>query len=71
MMDYEHQPANHSASASPGASSCPRRSRSGAPPLRRAQRKVVRYAGFKEEVYLGRCEPDPGVLAELGLDQTR
>jgi predicted glycosyltransferase len=30
-------------------------------------RKMVRYAGFKEELYVGDFEPDPRVLARLGL----
>jgi len=33
-----------------------------------ARRKLRRYAGLKEEYYLADFEPDPAVLAELGLD---
>jgi predicted glycosyltransferase len=33
--------------------------------------KLRRYAGLKEEYYLADFEPDPGVLAELGLDPAR
>ncbi len=32
-----------------------------------ATRKLARYAGLKEEYYLADFEPDPAVLAELGL----
>lgn len=31
--------------------------------------KLVRYPGLKEEYYLADFEPDPSVLAELGLDR--
>ncbi len=31
--------------------------------------KLVRYPGLKEEYYLAGFEPDPAVLAELGLDR--
>jgi uncharacterized protein len=33
--------------------------------------KLRRYPGLKEEYYLADFEPDPAVLAELGLDATR
>ena len=33
-----------------------------------ARRKLQRYPGLKEEYYLADFEPDPAVLAELGLD---
>ena len=33
-----------------------------------ARYKLGRYPGLKEEYYLADFEPDPGVLAELGLD---
>jgi predicted glycosyltransferase len=33
--------------------------------------KLHRYEGLKEEYYLSDFEPDPGVLAELGLDAAR
>lgn len=69
MMDYEHQPANHLsfrlASRVVVPDFFPEQAlrRFGAGP-----RKVVRYRGFKEQLYLARLEPDPGVLAELDLD---
>jgi hypothetical protein len=72
MMDYEHQPANHLSfrlaqrvivpEAFPAAS------------LRRfgaRERKVVRYPGFKEELYLAGFEPDRSVLGELAVDERR
>ena len=33
-----------------------------------AKRKIAAYPGLKEEYYLADFEPDPAVLAELGLD---
>jgi predicted glycosyltransferase len=36
-----------------------------------ARGKVRSYPGLKEEYYLADFEPDPRVLAELGLDRTR
>ncbi len=67
-MDFEHQPANHLAfrlatlvllpEALPGAIA----RRQGA-----TKRKVWRYPGLKEAIYLGDFEPDPNVLSELGL----
>lgn len=69
MMDYEYQPANHVSfrlaervlvpEAFPEAAL----RRFGAKP-----RKVVRYPGFKEELYLADFAPDRGVLGELGLE---
>jgi len=72
MMDYEHQPANHLSfrfaqrvivpATFPEAS------------LRRfgaATRKVVRYQGFKEELYLAGVAPDPSLVVSLGLDPDR
>jgi predicted glycosyltransferase len=72
MMDYEHQPANHVSfrlarrvivpSTFPEAS------------LRRfgaSSKKVVRYHGFKEDLYLGDVVADPAMLVSLGLDPRR
>ncbi|MBA2506073.1 MAG: DUF354 domain-containing protein [Thermoleophilaceae bacterium] len=72
MMDFEYQPANHLSfrlaqrvlvpEAFPESS------------LRRcgaALRKVRRYAGLKEEIYLTGFEPDRGVLEELGIDPAK
>jgi uncharacterized protein len=36
-----------------------------------AEGKLVRYPGLKEDYYLADFEPDPAVLGELGLDQSR
>jgi uncharacterized protein len=69
-MDYEYQPANHIAFRFANRVVVPddfpvRTLRAaGARP-----RKVWRYRGFKEEVYLHRFRPDPGVLAPLGLSE--
>ena len=67
-MDYEHQPVNHMAfraartvllpEALPPASV----RRQGASP-----RKVIRYPGLKEELYLGDFSPDDNVLEALGV----
>jgi uncharacterized protein len=72
MMDYEHQPANHLSfrlatrvivpDAFPAASLRSQGARA---------EKVVRYSGFKEELYLADFAPDPAVLSELGIDRDR
>jgi predicted glycosyltransferase len=72
MMDYEHQPANHLSfrlarrvivpTTFPEAD------------LRRfgaSAKKIVRYEGFKEELYLADVGPDPCILESLGLDPVR
>ena len=72
MMDYEHQPANHLSFRLarrvivPDAFPADALARFGATPD-----KVVRYEGFKEELYLAGFTPDEDVLAELGLDARR
>lgn len=69
-MDYEHHPANHFAFRGahrillPEAVPADVVRRQGA-----VARKVRRYEGLKEEVYLGRFEPDPGVLEALGVER--
>ncbi len=68
MMDYEYQPANHLSFRLARRVIVP--DRFPAAHLRRcgARRgKIVRYPGFKEELYLAGFKPDPGVLPELGL----
>jgi uncharacterized protein len=67
-MDFEHQPANHLAfrlaslvllpEALPEAAA----RRQGA-----TRRKLRRYPGLKESLYLGEFDPDPGALTELGV----
>jgi predicted glycosyltransferase len=72
MMDYEHQPANHLSfrvarrvivpSVFPAAA------------LRRygaKGQKVLRYNGFKEELYLRGVRQDQRVLEDLGLDREK
>ncbi|MFY9579703.1 MAG: DUF354 domain-containing protein [Gaiellaceae bacterium] len=72
MMDYEHQPANHLSFRLarrvivPDAFPADALHRFGAVPA-----KVVRYEGFKEELYLAGFTPDPRVLGELELDRGR
>ena len=72
MMDYEHQPANHLsfrlAKRVIVPSFFPR------PKLRRYGangKKVLRYDGFKEELYLAGFSPDSRVLDNLRLDRER
>lgn len=71
MMDYEHQPANHLSFRLARRVIVPAAFPEGA--LRRCgarRRKVVRYEGFKEELYLADGRPDYGVVDSLGLDPT-
>ena len=70
-MDFEHQPANHLAFRLaklvllPEALPATTTRRQGA-----TRRKVRRYPGLKEALYLGDFEPDPGALAELGITRS-
>ena len=69
MMDYEFQPANHLSFRL--GEPCSRPSVFPADALRRCgarAKKVIRYDGFKEELYLGSFEPDESVIAALGID---
>ena len=69
MMDYEHQPANHLSFRIARRVIVPKVFPTAA--LRRfgaKEQKVLRYAGFKEQLYLARFHPNHEVLAELGLD---
>jgi predicted glycosyltransferase len=67
-MDYEGQPANHLAFRlahlilMPEALRNSRVRRQGA-----SASRTTFYPGFKEEIYLGDFEPDPGVLVSLGV----
>jgi predicted glycosyltransferase len=69
-MDYEFQPANHIAFRAANRVLVPEDF-----PARRLRaeggttRKVWRYRGFKEEVYLHGFSPDPSVLDQLGLSE--
>ena len=71
LMDYEHQPANHLAFRLASRVIVPRAFPEDA--LRRygaGVRKVRRYNGAKEDVYLADFVPDPGfreTLAEMGI----
>ncbi|HEY0100950.1 MAG TPA: DUF354 domain-containing protein [Pyrinomonadaceae bacterium] len=66
LMDYEHQPANHLAFRLASRVIVPRvfpasaLRRYGAP-----ERKVQRYDGFKEDVYLADWQPAPGAFENL------
>ncbi|HEY0544196.1 MAG TPA: DUF354 domain-containing protein [Pyrinomonadaceae bacterium] len=71
LMDYEHQPANHLAFRLASRVIVPRAFPAEA--LRRfgaREKKVRRYAGTKEDVYLADFAPDPRfteILRELGV----
>jgi predicted glycosyltransferase len=76
LMDYEHQPANHLAFRLASRVIVPEAFPEDA--LRRfgaRPRKVRRYAGIKEDVYLADFEPDPLFAARLrerfGVDTAR
>ena len=72
MMDYEHQPANHLSFRLANRVIVPTTFPKDA--LKRfgaAACKVVRYPGFKEELYLAGFEPDTGVLRQLGIERDR
>jgi predicted glycosyltransferase len=72
MMDYEHQPANHLSFRLarkvivPEVFPASALQRCGARP-----RKVIRYPGFKEELYLANFRPHGGVLDQLDLDDEK
>jgi predicted glycosyltransferase len=72
MMDYEHQPANHLSFRLARRVIVPRYFPHAS--LRRfgaRREKVVRYEGFKEELYLSDVVDDPSLLEALGLDHDR
>jgi predicted glycosyltransferase len=66
LMDYEYQPANHLAFRLAGKVIVPRAFPAGE--LRKygaSLRKVRRYQGTKEDVYLADFQPDPAFVATL------
>jgi uncharacterized protein len=72
MMDYEHQPANHLSFRVARRLIVPSIFPTSA--LRRYganEQKVLRYPGFKEQLYLARFRPNAEVPAELGLDRQK
>lgn len=72
MMDYEHQPANHLSFRVARRVIVPRVFPASA--LRRygaKEQKVLRYEGFKEELYLAGFRRDEDVVEELGLDREK
>jgi predicted glycosyltransferase len=71
-MDYEHQPSNHLAFRLAQVILMPE----AIPPtaVRRQganARKLRRYQGLKEELYLGNFDPDPEILGQLGIQRER
>lgn len=72
MMDYEYQPANHLSFRLarrvivPDAFPAQQLRHFGA-----RGSKVVRYEGFKEELYLTGYEPSPAILESLSLDREK
>jgi uncharacterized protein len=72
MMDYEHQPANHLSFRLARTVIVPELFPASA--LRRfgaRPGRVLRYPGFKEQLYLADFTPDRRVLDGLGLDLSR
>jgi hypothetical protein len=72
MMDYEYQPANHLSFRLARRVIVPEVFPESA--LRRfgaRSRAVVRYRGFKEELYLAGFTPNPACLDELELERER
>jgi uncharacterized protein len=69
-MDFEHQPANNLAFRLarrvliPEALPAEAVRRQGA-----TEAKTIRYPGLKEAIYVGDFEPNPSVLADLGIDR--
>jgi uncharacterized protein len=67
-MDFEHQPANHLAFRLARTVLLPDVLPRAALRWQGASgRKVVRYPGLKEELYIGDFDPDPSILAKVGL----
>ena len=72
MMDYEHQPANHVSFRLASRVIVPATFPDTA--LRRFganTRKVVRFDGFKEEIYLFDRADNGSVLEQLGIDRAK
>jgi uncharacterized protein len=72
MMDYEYQPANHISFRLAKRVIVPTLFPDEA--LRRfgvGPERVLRYSGFKEELYLVGAQPNHALLAEVGLDPSR
>jgi hypothetical protein len=72
MMDYEHQPANHLSFRLAERVIVPQLFPDES--LRRfgaRSEKIIRYDGFKEELYLACVQPEPALLTSLGLEPTR
>jgi predicted glycosyltransferase len=68
-MDYEHQPANHVGFRGAQRILMPEAVPAGAVRRQGASgRKIVRYPGLKEELYLRGFGPDEGALAAAGID---
>lgn len=68
MMDYEFQPANHLSFRLAQRVIVPEAFPEAALRQFGAAHKTIRYAGYKEELYLAGFEPDAAVISDLGLD---
>jgi hypothetical protein len=69
-MDYEHQPSNHLAFRLADMILMPEAvPRASVEHQGASIRKLHHYPGLKEEVYLGDFDPDPQVLARLGVER--
>jgi hypothetical protein len=67
-MDFEHQPVNHLAFRLASKVILPELLP--ADTIRRqgaVTSKIVRYPGFKEELYIGDFDPDPAILDKVGI----
>jgi hypothetical protein len=72
MMDYEHQPANHLSFRLATRVIVPEVFPAAAlEHLGADGSKVVRYPGFKEQLYLSGFQPDRRVLGDLALDAAK
>lgn len=70
-MDYEGQPSNHLAFRLAHVILMPDALRgSGLRKQGATDRRTRLYPGFREEIYLGDFEPDPEVLASIGVERS-
>ena len=68
LMDYEHHPGNHLSFRAANRVIVPASFPDEALKKFGAARKVRRYNGIKEDVYLADFEPDPNFSTSLGID---
>lgn len=71
LMDYEHQPANHLCFRAARRVIVPECFPAAQLQKFGAARKVRRYAGIKEQIYLADFEPTPHYLETLGINPNK